>query len=53
MQNIYALVIHQFPSTDGSYAIDGHKLAIGLIAVLLTTALVWFAIATALLKKRP
>ncbi|MDA1324060.1 MAG: MFS transporter [Proteobacteria bacterium] len=53
MQNIYAIVIHQFPSDGGSYAVDGHKLAIGLIALLLAGALVWFAIATRLLKKRP
>jgi len=52
MQNIYAVVLHQFPSAAGSYAVDGHKLAIGLIAMLLAAALIWFAFATAMLKKR-
>ncbi len=52
MQNIYAIVLHQFPSTGGSYAIEGHRLAMGLIALLLAGALLWFAAATALLKKR-
>jgi MFS family permease len=52
MQNIYAVILRQFPSAAGSYAIEGHKLAIGLIALLLAAALIWFAAATAMLKKK-
>ena len=52
MQNIYAIVLQQFPSVGGSYDIEGHKVAMGLTASLLAAALAWFAIATALLKKR-
>ena len=52
MQNIYAIVLHQFPSADGSYAVEGHRLAMGLVGLLLAAALVWFAIATAMLKNK-
>jgi hypothetical protein len=52
MQNIYAIVLQLFPSTGGSYDIEGHKLAMGLVGLLLAAALFWFAIATKLLKKK-
>jgi predicted MFS family arabinose efflux permease len=52
MQNIYAIVLHQFPSSGGSYDIDGHKLAMGSVVILLAGALGWFFIATIMLKKQ-
>lgn len=52
VQNIYAIVLQQFPSTGGSYAVEGHKLAMGLIALLLAAALIWFSAATIMLRKK-
>lgn len=50
IQNLYAWVIDWFPSTGGSYAVEGHKFAMGLLVMLLITALCWFVLATLLLK---
>jgi predicted MFS family arabinose efflux permease len=52
MQNVYAFVLHQFPSVDGTYAIEGHKLAVGIIALFLAAAIVWFFVATVLINKK-
>ena len=53
LQNIYGLVLNKFPSTDGSYAVEGHRLGMGILILFLLAALVWFLTASLILKLRP
>jgi len=52
IQNLYGIVLDLFPSGSGSYSIQGHRVAVGLILILLLAALAWFAIATRLLRSK-
>jgi MFS family permease len=51
IQNLYGIVLDLFPGS-GSYSIQGHRVAVGLILILLLAALAWFAIATRLLRSK-
>ena len=52
MQNIYVIVLHQCSFADGIYSVEGHKLAMGSIGLLLVAAPAKFAVATATPKKQ-
>jgi MFS family permease len=52
MQNIYGWALDQFPNKNGSYALEGHQLGLGIMVALLLAALVWFFIATWSIKNR-
>jgi len=52
IQNLYGLVLRSFPSLNGSYAIEGHRLAMGTLTTLIVVALVWFVASTLLIRAR-
>jgi MFS family permease len=52
IQNLYGIVLDLFPSGSGSYSIQGHRVAMGVIVLLLLTALAWFAIASRLIRSQ-
>ena len=52
-QSIYGLVLNEFPSTNGSYAVEGHRLGLGIIILFLIAAFVWFLASSLILKMRP
>src|SRR5262245_23955982 len=52
IQNLYGIVLDLFPSGNGSYSIQGHRVAMGVIVLLLLTALAWFAIASRLIRSQ-
>ena len=50
VQNIYGLVLERFPSTNGSYAVEGHQLGMGVLVLLLIAALTWYLASSHMLK---
>ena len=52
IQNLYGAILDLFPSASGSYSIEGHRIAIGVIILLLLTALTWFAVASWLISSQ-
>lgn len=53
LQNVYGLVLNQFPASDGSYSFAGHRLAMGIMILFPVAALGWFFAASLLFKGRP
>ncbi|MEE8171764.1 MAG: hypothetical protein V3T62_02420, partial [Alphaproteobacteria bacterium] len=51
-QNIYGLVLDQFPSTNGSYAAEGHRMGLAVMIVLLLSAMGWFFASSRLIKNQ-
>jgi len=51
-QNIYGWALDQFPNTNGSYAIEGHHLGMGIMLVLLVAALAWYLAVSWVFKSR-
>jgi MFS family permease len=52
LQNLYGLVLDRFPSADGSYAVEGHRLGMGMMLLVVVVALVWFLAASLVLRRR-
>jgi MFS family permease len=51
-QNIYGLVLQEFPSSNGSYSAEGHELAMKLLTFALLAALAWFVAASYWIKSK-
>lgn len=51
-QNVYGMVLDQFPATNGGYSIEGHQVGMGVLIVALLAALGWFFIASHMIKKQ-
>jgi len=51
-QNVYGWALDQFPSNNGSYALEGHRLGIGIMITAVIIALVWYFVATMIMSKR-
>jgi len=51
-QNIYGWALDQFPNNEGSYAVEGHRLGMGIMVALLIAALAWYFIATSAAKNQ-
>lgn len=53
VQNIYGFVLDRFPQTNGSYAIEGHRMGLAIMVALMIGALAWFHLAPRLLGQDP
>ena len=49
-QNIYGWALDQFPDKNGNYAIEGHHLGMGIMALFLAAALAWYWIMSLILR---
>ena len=52
IQNVYGLILRSYPSSNGRYAVEGHRLGMEVITILLVAALSWFAASTILIRAR-
>ena len=43
-QNIYGIVLDQFPARDGGFSPEGHQAGMAVLLALLLAALLWFLI---------
>ena len=50
--NLYGVILDHFPAGSGSYSIQGHRVATGILILLLLAALAWFAIASRLIRSQ-
>ena len=53
VQNIYGFMLNQFPTSDGSYALGGHRLGTGIMVLLMIGALIWFHLSVVFEKRQP
>jgi len=52
IQNIYGLVLGQFPATDTGYAAEAHRIAMGVNVTILVLALAWYFAFSAVIRRR-
>jgi predicted MFS family arabinose efflux permease len=52
VQNIYGVVLDQFPAAGAGYAAEGHSLAMAINLGLLVIALAWYFVFSAISKRR-
>jgi MFS family permease len=50
--NLYGVILDLFPAGSGNYSVQGHRVAVGVIILLLLTALAWFVIASRLIRSQ-
>ena len=51
-QNIYGWALDRYPSQGGHYAVEGHRLGMGIMAAILVVALAWTVTANLIFKNR-
>ncbi len=52
LQNAYGLVLDWFPATNGGYSTEGHRVAVGILVVLVLLALGWYGASSKLAANR-